>query len=53
MSPKEELIMIRETLGLIPKWALPMLSEVPFRAYMSINRGLNSWGKISFGGCET
>ena len=40
MNPKEELIMIHETLWLIP-------------TYISINRGLNSSGKISFGGCDT
>ena len=53
MNSEEELIMIHETLGSIPTWASPALNEVPFRAYISINRGLNSWGKINFGGCDT
>ena len=40
MNPKEELIMICETLGLIP-------------THITIDSGVNSWGKISFGGCDT
>ena len=38
MNSEEELIMICETLGLIP-------------TCITIDRGANSWGKISFGGC--
>ena len=44
MNPKEELIMIRETL-----WFIATLESL----HITINRGLNSWGKISFGGCDT
>ena len=46
MIPEEELIMIHETLWFIATWASPAL-----RACITNNRGLNSWGKISFGGC--
>ena len=54
MNSKKELIMIRETyLGFIATWASPALNEVPFQACITINLGLNSWGKISFGGCDT
>ena len=53
MNSEEELIMIHETLWFIAIWAFPALYEVSFRAYISINRGLNSWGKISFSGCDT
>ena len=37
MNSKEELIMIRETLGLIPTWALPALNQVPFHACITID----------------
>ena len=40
MNSEEELIMIHETL-----WFIAI--------YISINQGLNSWGKISFGGNDT
>ena len=50
MNSEEELTMIHETSGLIPTWALPALNEVPFRVYISINRGLNSWGRGGGGG---
>ena len=53
MNSEEELIMIHETLGSIPTWAWPVLNEVPFDTYISIDQGLNSWGKIGFGGCDT
>ena len=37
MNPKEELIMIRETLWFIATWASPALNEVPFRACITID----------------
>ena len=47
-NSKEELIMIRETsLGFIATLASPPLNEVPFHACITINRGLNSWGRIA------
>ena len=40
MNSEEKLVMIRETLWFIA-------------TYISIDSGVNSWGKISFGGCDT
>ena len=47
MNPKEELIMIHETLWFIATWASPALNKVSFRAYITINRGANSWARLA------
>ena len=40
MNPKEEVIVIHEILWFIA-------------THITIDSGVNSWGKISFGGCDT